>query len=166
MRYELRPTSESDKEAIRRLNNLCYREVVEVQFGEWDDDLQRTLFEEKWELSHYQKIMCSGRMAGVLAIAVQSDHLFLSEIQIGLDFQGEGLGTAVMTDILSDSAGKNLPVRLQVLLKNRAKTLYERLGFVVTGETDTYSRDEPKEVIRAKIQGAIVDKKPYVRILR
>lgn len=64
------------------------------------------------------------------------------EIQIDPEFQGRGLGTAVLTDTLGQAHQTGFSVRLQVLLKNRAKALYERLGFVVTGETGTHYTTE------------------------
>ncbi len=37
-----------------------------------------------------------------------------------------------------DADLRRLPVRLQVIKGNPARNLYERLGFTVTGETDTH----------------------------
>ena len=44
----------------------------------------------------------------------------------------------MVSDVMSEASDAGLPVKLQVLLRNRAKTLYERLGFVIPAETDTY----------------------------
>lgn len=49
------------------------------------------------------------------------------------DYQGQGLGTAVILDVIGQAASRRLPVELSVVPANpRAKHLYERLGFVVT----------------------------------
>ena len=138
MRYRLIPASEADKEEVRRVNDRCYYEVVVAQFGSWDDDLQREFFEKKWHPSRYQKIICDSQFAGIVAVATHHDHIFLSEIQVDPDFQGQGLGTAVVTDLIKEAMQKGIPIRLQVLLKNRAKSMYDRLGFNVTGETATH----------------------------
>lgn len=138
MKYELTPAREADKEVIRRLSNRCYREVVEEQFGSWDEEKQLGYFEKKWDPAIYDKIICGGQLAGVIAVVPADDHVFLSEIQVDPDFQGQELGTAVVRDVLNDAGRRGLAVRLRVLLKNRAKSLYERLGFAVTGKTETH----------------------------
>ena len=138
MKYELQPTVESDKETIREMNNRCYREVVVRQFGGWDVDIQHGFFEKKWEPARLQKILCENEIVGVLWVERREDHVEVLEIQIDPEFQGRGLGTAVLSDILGQVDQAGLSVKLQVLFKNRAKALYERLGFVVTGETDTH----------------------------
>jgi ribosomal protein S18 acetylase RimI-like enzyme len=53
-------------------------------------------------------------------------------------FRGRGLGSAIVRDLLAEAHARSVPVTLQVLKENpRARGLYERLGFAVTGETDT-----------------------------
>ena len=138
MHYHLMPVCESDKHSIQRVNDRCYRDVVTAQFGDWDEELQLEFFEKKWQSLGYQKIICNDQLSGVVASVDHDDHVFLSELLIDPDFQGKGLGTSVTLGILHDADGKGLPVRLQVLTKNRAKSMYERLGFSVTGETETH----------------------------
>ena len=142
MQYELQPAQATDKDAIRQLNDRCYREVVEAQFGTWDEELQRDFFERKWNPTHFQKIMCSGQLVGVLSSWTRQQEIFLAEIQIDPEHQGQGLGTAIVRDILTTALSLGVPVKLQVLKKNRAKSLYERLGFVVTGVTETHFQME------------------------
>ena len=120
------------------MNNHCYRDVVERQFGAWDEIRQRGHFERKWGESDYLKITCNGEMAGILVREEHDDHVFLSEIQIDPNQQGCGLGTKVISDVIDRALKAGLPVRLRVLLQSRAKALYERLGFVVTGEIETH----------------------------
>jgi len=40
--------------------------------------------------------------------------------------------------VLAEGRRHNLPVRLQVLKVNRARKLYERLGFEACGESETH----------------------------
>ena len=52
--------------------------------------------------------------------------------------QSRGIGTPIITDLLAEATGAGLPVALSVEKDNpRARSLYLRLGFEVTGETDT-----------------------------
>ena len=136
--YEFAPATESDREVVCDLNLRCYRELVVRQFGEWDEAFQRSHFDRKWGESTYRKIMVGGEMAGVLVVENHEDHVFLSEIQIDPGQQGRGLGRRVVSDLIEKAEKAGLPVRLRVLLQNRAKRLYERLGFVVTDRTETH----------------------------
>ena len=136
--YTLHPMTEADKEQVRDLNQRCYRDLVERQFGKWDEEVQRQFFENKWDSAKFQKILIDGKMAGLLSLQRHADHLFLSEIQVAPEFQGHGIGTTILRDILDSAADSGLPVKLQVLNCNRAIALYRRLNFVTTGKTDTH----------------------------
>ncbi|HYD84131.1 MAG TPA: GNAT family N-acetyltransferase, partial [Opitutus sp.] len=66
-------------------------------------------------------------------------ELFLANIQIHPAFQGNGLGSAVVRNVLESAAALQLSVRLQVLKVNtRARDLYLRLGFTIYQETLTH----------------------------
>lgn len=54
------------------------------------------------------------------------------------EFQGRGIGTKLIQAVMGEAAGLGLPLRLQVLKANRARRLYERLGFHVYAETATH----------------------------
>jgi GNAT superfamily N-acetyltransferase len=138
MKHELRQAFESDKEYLVSLHKRCYREVVESQFGNWDDEIQRVFFEKKWKPSKFQMIIVGGEKAGVVSAEHLAEHFLLSEIQIEPRLQNQGLGSQIIKAILSEACAQNLPVRLQVLKKSNAKNLYLCLGFVQTGETDTH----------------------------
>ena len=138
MKHELRQAFESDKEYLVSLHKSCYREVVEGQFGNWDDEIQRGFFERKWNPSKFQIIIAGGEKAGVISVEQLADHFLLSEIQIEPRFQNQGLGSKIIKAILSEARAQNLPVRLQVLKKSNAKNLYLRLGFVQTGQANTH----------------------------
>ena len=64
--------------------------------------------------------------------------LFLANLQILPEEQGHGLGTAIIKAILAQAYDEGISVSLQVLKVNPARHLYERLGFVVSGETTTH----------------------------
>ena len=66
--------------------------------------------------------------------AFQED-VFLRAIEIHPDYQGQGIGTAIIHKIMAEGVLKMKPVFLPVLKVNPAKRLYERLGFSVVNET-------------------------------
>ena len=131
---EWRPADEQDKAFLKRLAKLCYSDLVERQFGAWDDKDQERLFEAKWKSHDYQIIELNGDPIGTVWITRESDHLWLREIQISPDRQNRGVGTRIMSDLLRQSNESGLPLRLRVLTQNPARRLYERMGFKIIGK--------------------------------
>lgn len=134
--YTLIDATEADKERFMELHELCYREVVERQFGDWDPVLQAEFFEAKWEVQRIKRIVVNGETMGSLVVDVRVDHVFLGQIQVAPKMQGQGLGSAIVRRIQVDASKLRVPVRLQVLRENRAAALYKRLGFVAAGELE------------------------------
>lgn len=63
----------------------------------------------------------------------------VAEIQIDPRHQNRGIGTSVLLDVIAEASARGRDVRLSVGLENeRAVRLYERLGFVSVGETETH----------------------------
>jgi RimJ/RimL family protein N-acetyltransferase len=64
----------------------------------------------------------------------------LAGIQIVPDYQGQGIGTSIITTILQEASEKAVPVELRVNKDNPdAERLYARLGFRRCGaEGDNY----------------------------
>ena len=77
---------------------------------------------------------------GRLLVQRLSDANVLVDIALLPEHRGRRIGEALIHDLLEESAQRGLPVRLQVLKNNPAVRLYERLGFVKTGEDQLYWR--------------------------
>jgi ribosomal protein S18 acetylase RimI-like enzyme len=113
--------------------------MVAKTWGQWDEPWQRDYFREHFDCAHRQVIELDQRPIGFLDVVYDAGHVFLAAIEIAPANQRQGIGTALIRDILANAAALRLPVWLQVLRVNdRARALYERLGFVETGETKTH----------------------------
>jgi GNAT superfamily N-acetyltransferase len=136
----LRPVTHQDGPFLYALLKATMQEYVEQTWG-WDEEWQQTYFWTRFaadqESGHRQVIVRDGEDIGVLTVEERADELFLSQIYILPEHQGQGIGTALIRSVLQRGAELDLPVRLRVLRVNPARRLYERLGFVVTAETDT-----------------------------
>ncbi len=55
-------------------------------------------------------------------------------IALAPELRNQGIGTIVIREILDLAKRRAIPVRLNVLKANPAAKLYERLGFVRTGD--------------------------------
>lgn len=138
MIYTLRQCTEDDFEFIFKLKVLCFKWYVEKIYG-WDEEKQRslTLAEILNNLNAMRIIQVNGEDAGLSTFSVDENN----DGRIGLfailpEYQGQGLGTQVLQDIISDNPNRRL--YLKVYKENPARHLYERVGFSIYGDTQTH----------------------------
>lgn len=72
---------------------------------------------------------------GRLRVVRTTERHELAGVQIVPDYQGQGIGTSIITTILQEASEKAVPVELRVNKDNSdAERLYARLGFRRCGE--------------------------------
>ena len=120
----------------KHVHHTCYRDVVLRQFGTWDGLLQEGFFRETWFAYPHKLVLIDEQPVGVLCIIDKPDCLIIQEIQILPAYQGSGLGTKILKEQIALAKSRGIPIRLRVLRENRAKFLYERLGFAPVEPTD------------------------------
>ncbi len=134
-----RAESPSDEDLIRCL----ILQTVAEQLGAdaWPEPMRGNLLEIQFEgrrqshAANYpdaasEVIEADGQNAGWIVVTTMPHEVRLVEIIVAAEFRGQGIGSAVIGDVLAaaESAGK--PVRLHVNVTNSgAMRLYERLGF-------------------------------------
>jgi ribosomal protein S18 acetylase RimI-like enzyme len=124
-----------DFEYLYTLHAQTMRTYIEQTWGKWDEAWQRDYFTRNFNPENRQIILWNGEAVGVLECVPSAEGgIFLSNIQISPQHQGQGIGRQVIEGVLAQ--GK--PVRLQVFKVNPARHLYERLGFVIVGESDSH----------------------------
>jgi len=89
-----------------------------------------------------QVILLGGEPVGRLVVIKTEGEVRLVDIALLPAFREAGVGTLVIRQLLEEAAEAAKPVRLQVERTNHAARLYERLGFVRIGETDTHFQME------------------------
>lgn len=136
--FHLRPSEPEDEAFLWRLNQLAYEDVVTAQFGEWEPVKQRGLFDAKWRLQEYRVIVSHGTPVGAVSSVSTDAALTLLELLVLPAHQNGGIGTRVVRELQAEARGKRLPLLLRVLHLNRARALYERLGFSVYDKTETH----------------------------
>jgi len=71
---------------------------------------------------------------GVIALKGTTKSLHIRQLQILPEFQGQGVGSKVLTVVKKRALQLQLPITLNVLLKNPARGLYLRHGFQIEGK--------------------------------
>ena len=134
-----RPATAADTPWARAVHHAAVRDVVERQFGGWDEAQQDQFFDNDWSGRRFEVIECDGVACGYVCIEDRAGDVHVREIDIDPSFQGRGIGSAVLRSAIEHARTRGVPVVLGTLHENRAAQLYRRLGFAETGRTDTHT---------------------------
>ena len=136
--YTLINATENDFQFIYNLNKQNMKEAVSKTWGTWDEEFQKDFFTDRFDPNKYKLIIVNENKIGILSIQ-NLEYVKIDEIQISPTFQGKGIGSKILLDIVAKAQLQKKDVHLQVLKVNdRAKKLYYKLGFNDSGETETH----------------------------
>ena len=152
--FSRRPARDADREFLFRLLEQSLRKYVEEAFGGWDEAAQRRDFDRRLLLSTHEILERDGRAIGCLSTAQLPDAIALHRVFLLREAQGQGIGTALVREVIARGAALGLPVRLRVFKTNPAHELYRRLGFAVVGEDATHFRME--RAVRVTAGGVLI----------
>lgn len=124
-------------QAMMRIGHEGLRPYIEALWG-WDDAAQKEQFSEHFVIADVSIIQCEGQDAGYLKVEEAQGHIYLAGIYLSSTHRRRGIGTEVITDLITRSRGAGKPLRLRVLRPNPSQHLYARLGFKVVDTTDTH----------------------------
>ena len=131
-----RPAIEMDLPFVEGVFLQAMRDHITATRGSWNETMERSQFREQLRLDHTRIIELDGTSVGFFMVLERAEDLELHTICIAPQYQRRGLGTRVIRQIIADADDQRRSVQLSVLKANtEARSLYERLGFVVTGET-------------------------------
>ena len=134
----IRKAYASDREFVFTVKKAAFREYVEQVWG-WDDTYQRELHDRRFASQDLRIIQFCGTDVGFLATSRTRQTLKVNQLYILPEYQGRGIGSACMARVLDDASLRQKPVVLQVLKVNtRGVDFYQRLGFIIVGETTTH----------------------------
>ena len=132
MSIEIIQATEDDRAYLLSLRKLTMVDHLENAGLYLSEDEHQVRLNDAYECSHI--IISLGEKVGTLKFREFEDKIEVMQIQIHPDNQGRGFGTEVIKKVLGRSKFK--AVELTVLKANPAKQLYERLGFLITGEDE------------------------------
>lgn len=133
-----RPASLVDQAWLYSLKRDTLKLYVEQTWGKWEEADQARRFAAGFDPTVIQIIQHSGHDVGALSVVLHHDHLFLADISLRPEAQGQGFGTQAIEHVINQARAAGKPVRLQVLKVNPAQQLYLRLGFRIMGENATH----------------------------
>jgi ribosomal protein S18 acetylase RimI-like enzyme len=137
-RIERRRATQADLPFLEEVHVAALGPVALVGYG-WPAFKLRAQFRAEIDVATCHLILADGRRAGYISIEDRESLWYIDAIAVARRYQGKGIGTLVLRDVLSEAGAR--PVRLNVLHVNRARLLYERLGFRVI------RRDEQRQIM-------------------
>ena len=95
---------------------------------------QKLSYQAEFPASIHNIILFEGRPVGrVITMRMEREDRYI-DIALLPEYRSLGIGRRIIEDLLAESARAKLPARFHVLKTNRAIHLYERLGFIITGD--------------------------------
>jgi GNAT superfamily N-acetyltransferase len=97
-------------------------------------DAQHAHYQGQYPGAEYLVILIDGAEAGRLYLAEREDEIRILDITVLPDMRGGGIGTAIIEQLkpIAGARGKDLGIYVENF--NRSLGLFERLGFVRSGE--------------------------------
>lgn len=129
---DLRHVDAGDVEFLFELHRASLGPYVDEVWG-WRDDEQRAHLARNLDADRARIVMVDGVDAGRLDVEESDDRIFIALLELLPSHQGQGIGTAIIRDVLDRARRDSKSVTLRVLeVNHRARALYQRLGFVET----------------------------------
>ncbi len=139
MDLRISPASMRDVIFANGLAQENMRHYYERYDLEWNSDD----FSQEWNALESYVIFEANTQVGFLSLSMHCANLYIRDIQITEKYTGQGIGTWVISQITSIAKKRNLQsIRLKVFNDNPAKSLYQRLGFLVVGSEPNLLRME------------------------
>jgi ribosomal protein S18 acetylase RimI-like enzyme len=123
--------------------------------GFWDESKERSQFQQQLRLESTRIIVRNGVDVGFFMTAATGQEVEFHTICVTPDHQRRGIGTTITRQVIDEAQSQKHAVVLSVLKANTAaRHLYERLGFVMTGESSHHYRMRlapPHEAVDAPV---------------
>lgn len=144
---QLRPAMPADDPFLRRLYASTRDE--ELAAVPWTAEQKQAFTNQQFDARerHYHVefpeaddriVEVDREPAGRLDVARQADAILVVDLALAPAYRARGVGTALLESLFGESIRTLKPVRLHVEYGNRARSLYERLGFRAVSESPPY----------------------------
>jgi GNAT superfamily N-acetyltransferase len=138
VKVTLRAATTKDGDFLYRLHRRVMQMYVIETWGQWDEAWQSQYFHQHFNPGACQIIVFQEHDIGAICVERRPTDLFLSNIEVLPAYQAQGIGTQLIRALMDEAHKRGVPLSLRVLRVNPARKLYERLGFVISGETATH----------------------------
>jgi GNAT superfamily N-acetyltransferase len=127
--------------ASTRMEELAVTDWSDAQkaaFLQWQFEAQHAHYQKHYASAEFFVIEQAEEPIGRLYLARWASEHRIVDIAMLPEHRGQGLGTALLADLLHEAARAGKAVSIHVEKFNPAMSLYRRLGFVAAGEEGAY----------------------------
>lgn len=143
----LRPAGDGDRAFLAEV--YASTRADELAMVPWSDEQKAAFLAHQFEAqdTHYRAhydgaafdvIEVDGERAGRLYVHRGAREIRIVDIALAPAFRGRGLGTGLLRALIAEADGGGRTLSIHVEMNNRARRLYERLGFRPVGEHGPY----------------------------
>ena len=132
---DLRAATDKDQEFLYESYKTTLKPYVEWAWG-WDEAFQRDSFLKHFPIAQFKVVSVNGSNAGGLYIEEQDSLRFIRLIYLLPEFQARGIGRNLIAKEMAKTKKMKKALHLKVVKINPAKSLYDRLGFMLLEEND------------------------------
>jgi len=136
---------------VYNVKKNAYKKYVERYYGEWNEEEQLKYFNNFISLvkNNAYIIVCEDKKIGFYnGKLLDNGNYEIGNICIIPEYQGKGIGTKILKDILEKY--KEYNIEIQYFKSNLAGKLYKRLGFIQNGESKFHYK-----MIKSKTENSI-----------
>jgi ribosomal protein S18 acetylase RimI-like enzyme len=134
--FQLRPATGQDFQFAWSLYRDLMKPLTTELLHYWNESGQRGVVELALAQEGTSIIVIDGKDAGWLHVIESPDGIYLGQLYLAPSSQNRGIGTAIVKELTDEAAQAKKALTLDVMKNNRARSLYERLGFRVVGESE------------------------------
>jgi ribosomal protein S18 acetylase RimI-like enzyme len=142
----LRPATADDETFLLQLYASTRDDLRSL---DWDEQQKQALIKMQYDARRFQYDECypqaeasmilNARLpVGRLLVHESDREITLVDIALMPEHRNLGIGAGLIQQLLNRAVAAKKPVRLHVLKSNPALNLYERLGFLRTGDQSMY----------------------------
>ncbi len=135
MHFHFSPARSEDFSKLLELRLLTMRESLE-RIGRFDPQRAFERFQNSFRSQHTRLIIADHQFAGCVALGPDEDDWLLEHFYIAPQFQRCGLGSQVLSQLITEAEQARKIIKLSVLQKSDAARFYEKHGFHKTGEDE------------------------------
>ena len=133
------PADANDFEALVTLRIEAMRESLK-RVGRFDPERARERFRSGFSPAHTRHIEFGCKRVGFFVVKPQANELLLDHLYVHPDYQGKGIGGAVLAQVFNEADQGGLTVRVGALRESESNRFYSERGFqlVENSEFDNY----------------------------
>ena len=136
----------------RTLSEADMDEIVAIEAATFSNPWTRPMYLRELQnpdVSFLYVLRLDNRVAGFCSFWLVLDEIHINNLAVRREYQGQGLGTALLKEVLQAGASRGAErATLEVRRSNApARRLYERLGFEVAATRPNYYVSPPEDAL-------------------